>query len=52
VPLGVKYPTTRVTVLGLTSSRNPPLRDAYLDWCRQPAVTEAFRRHGYGREGE
>lgn len=52
VPVGVKYPATRVTLLGLTSSPNPALRDAFLEWCRQPAVQEAFRRHGYAREKE
>ena len=50
VPLGVKYPATRVTILGLTSSPNPVLRDAYLGWCRQPVVRETFRRYGYRRE--
>jgi len=52
VPTGVTYPATRVTVLGLTSSPNPPLRDAFLDWCRQPIVQETFRRYGYNREKE
>jgi len=49
VPTGISYPATRVTVLGLTTSENPALRDAFLDWCRQPAVQETFRRHGYQR---
>jgi len=52
VPTGVAYPATRVTVLGLTSSDNPVLRDTFLDWCRQPVVQETFRRHGYRREKE
>lgn len=52
VPVGVSYPPTRVTLLGLTSSPNPALRDAFLDWCRQPMVREAFQRHGYAREKE
>lgn len=52
VPTGVTYPPTRVTVLGLTSSDNPALRDAFLDWCRQPVVQETFRRYGYKREKE
>ena len=50
VPTGITYPTTRVTVLGLTSSDNPALRDAFLDWCKQPVVQETFRRYGYRRE--
>jgi molybdate transport system substrate-binding protein len=52
VPTGVAYPATRVTVLGLTSSDNPALRDVFLDWCRQPLVQETFRRYGYRREKE
>ena len=50
VPTGVTYPATRVTVLGLTNSDHPALRDAFLDWCRQPVVQETFRRYGYNLE--
>jgi molybdate transport system substrate-binding protein len=52
VRTGVTYPATRVTVLGLTTSENPALRDAFLDWCRQPVGQETFRRYGYRREKE
>jgi molybdate transport system substrate-binding protein len=52
VPTGVNYPATRVTILGLTSSDNPVLRDAFLGWCRQPVVQDTFRRYGYQREKE
>lgn len=52
VPTGIKYPATRVTVLALTSSENPALRDAFLAWCDQPQVKAVFRQHGYNREGE
>jgi molybdate transport system substrate-binding protein len=52
IPTGMKYPATRVTVLGLSSSGNPALRDAFLDWCREPVVQETFRRYGYTREKE
>lgn len=52
VPAGIQYPATRVTVLGLTSSENPALRDAFLTWCNQPQVKAVFRQHGYNREGE
>lgn len=52
VPTGIKYPVTRITIAGLTSSENPKQRDAYLEWCRQPAVQEIFGRHGYRREGQ
>ncbi len=50
VPTRAAYPVTRVTVLGLTSSDQPALRDAFLDWCRQPVVQETFRRYGYTRQ--
>ena len=52
IPTGVAYPATRVTILGLTSSDNPALRDAFLDWCKQPVVQETFRCYGYRREKE
>jgi molybdate transport system substrate-binding protein len=52
VPVGAKYPATHVTLLGLTSSPNPALRDTFLEWCRQPVVRESFQRHGYARERE
>ena len=52
VPTGVNYPATRVTILGLTSSDNPALRDAFLDWCKQPIVQETFQRYKYRREKE
>ncbi|MBI3986303.1 MAG: substrate-binding domain-containing protein [Lentisphaerae bacterium] len=50
VPTGIAYPATRVTLLGLTTSEHPPLREAFLAWCRQPAARETFRRYGYTRE--
>jgi molybdate transport system substrate-binding protein len=50
VTSGVAYPPTRVTVLGLTHSDHPALRDTFLEWCRQPAVLKTFQRHGYRRE--
>jgi molybdate transport system substrate-binding protein len=52
LPTGVIYPATRVTVCGLTRSDNPANRDAFLDWCRQSAAQETFRRFGYRREKE
>ncbi len=52
IPIGLAFPATRVTILGLTSSDNPALRDAFLDWCRQPVVSDAFRRYGYTRQRE
>jgi len=52
VPTGIEYPATRVTVLGLTSSGNPALRDAFLAWCDQPQMKAVFRQHGYNRERE
>lgn len=52
VPTGLQYPATRVTILGLTTSANPALRDAFLTWCDQPEIKTLFRQHGYNREGE
>ena len=52
VPTGAAYPATRVTLLGLTSSEHPALRDTFLEWCRRPAVRETFARYGYKREKE
>ena len=52
VPTRATYPMTRVTILGLTGSERPALRDAFLECCRQPIAQETFRRHGYKREKE
>jgi len=49
VPTDATYPETRVTVVGLTQSQNPALRDAFLEYCRSSEVQHLFRRHGYGR---
>jgi len=45
-----RYPETRVTIVGLTASKNPELRDAFLQWCRQSSVQDVFRQHGYTRQ--
>lgn len=49
VETDARYPPIRVTIVGLSASQHPKLRDAFLAWCRQPAVQEIFRRHGYVR---
>lgn len=49
VETGDKYQDVRVTVVGLSSSPNPALRDAFLEYCRSDAVRGVFERHGYGR---
>jgi len=49
IPTDVRYPMTRVTIVGLSSSENPALRDAFLAWCRQPEALETFKQHGYVR---
>jgi len=41
------YPPIRITILGLTQSPNPAIRNAFLETCRTPAVGETFLRHGY-----
>ena len=47
VDMGLTYPETRVTLIGLTGSPNPRQRDAFLQWCSRPEALEVFRRHGY-----
>ena len=48
VPTADIYPEINVTVVGLQSSANPKLRDAFLDFCRTDAVKALFAKHGYG----
>ncbi len=50
VAVGVPFPATRVTIVGLTAGARPEARDAFLDWCRQPSVTERFRAGAYTRD--
>ncbi len=48
IPTADPYPDIAVTVVGLKQSRNPELRDAFLDLCRGQAAQAIFARHGYG----
>ena len=50
VAAGALYPETRVTVVGLARSARPAARDAFLEWCRQPAVLDRFRVGAYVRD--
>lgn len=43
------YPEVRVTIIGLTSSPQPKLRDQLLDWCRRPESLRQFAEGGYTR---
>jgi DNA-nicking Smr family endonuclease len=52
VPTDDRYEDVRVTVVGLTQSPNPALRDAFLEMCRSQNVREVFVRHGYGASGK
>lgn len=45
----IDSPEVRVTVVGLSLSPQPRLRDAFLQWCDRPAARELFRQHGYVR---
>lgn len=45
--MDITFPAVRVTVVGLTGSRQPRHRDAFLEWCERPAALKTFRRHGY-----
>jgi ABC-type molybdate transport system substrate-binding protein len=49
VSIGGEYPETRVTVIGLSHSPQPTLRDAFLEWCRRPQSIQIFAAHGYAR---
>ena len=49
VPTAEPYPEVNVTVVGLAQSRNPGLRDAFLNACRADATRDLFAEHGYGR---
>ena len=48
VPTDDPYPDVKVTVVGLSSSPNPRLRDAFCELCRTEAVKALFEQHGYG----
>lgn len=47
VPTDEQYEPVRVTVVGLTNSPNPQMRDLFLEECRTQRVKEIFARHGY-----
>ena len=47
VETGEQYEDVRVTVVGLSQSANPALRDAFLEMCRSAEVRETFARNGY-----
>jgi len=42
-----RYDDVRVTVVGLTNSPNPQMRDLFLEECRTQRVRDVFARHGY-----
>ena len=47
VPTADPYPEINVTVVGLTQSQNPGLRDAFLNACRTDSTRALFAEHGY-----
>jgi molybdate transport system substrate-binding protein len=47
VPTADTYPDIHVTVVGLTPSQNPGLRDAFLNACRTESTRALFTAHGY-----
>jgi molybdate transport system substrate-binding protein len=49
VPTAGPYPEINVTVVGLTQSQNPALREAFLNACRTESTRALFAEHGYGR---
>ncbi len=48
VPTDDPYPEIYVTVVGLSKSQNPQLRDAFLEYCRSEPVKAIFAEQGYG----
>jgi molybdate transport system substrate-binding protein len=48
--ISAEYPEVRVTVIGLTTSVQPGLRDEFLKWCERPESVASFAEHGYGRQ--
>jgi molybdate transport system substrate-binding protein len=48
--INADYPEVRVTVIGLSASPKPGLRDEFLKWCRRPESLALFAKHGYGRQ--
>lgn len=48
VPTTDAYPEIDVTVVGLSQSANPVLRDAFLESCRTEAAKALFVEHGFG----
>lgn len=49
VPTADTYPEIRVTVVGLTQSPNPGLRDAFLNACATDSTRALFTEHGYAQ---
>lgn len=47
--LSADYPEVRVTIIGLSASTQPALRDEFLAWCRRPESVAAFAEAGYVR---
>ncbi len=47
VPTADPYPEINVTVVGLTQSQNPGLRDAFLNACRTDSTRALFVEYGY-----
>jgi molybdate transport system substrate-binding protein len=49
VPTADPYPEINVTIVGLTQSSNPGLRDAFLNACRADSTRTLFAEHGYSQ---
>lgn len=47
VSTDARYADVRVTVVGLTQSASPKLRDSFLDYCRSQEVQTLFVKYGY-----
>ncbi|HEY3322114.1 MAG TPA: substrate-binding domain-containing protein [Planctomycetota bacterium] len=42
-----KYQTVRVTIVGLSKSENPALRDKFIEFCKSEKVQTLFKEYGY-----
>ncbi len=52
VPTDDPYPPINVTILGLTQSPNPKLRDAFLELCGTEMAKKLFAESGYGEPAQ
>lgn len=47
VDLGLAYQDVRVTIIALTDSQQPSIRDRFMQWCARPETKLLFQHYGY-----